>query len=726
MDWLGIRFISDLYGAGLTPVEYSHTAALVIISYVIASVAGYATLSLADVAIADTHRSRILWRLIGAFCLGGGVWTMHFLAMQAFQLPVTVSYDHRLTAISLFISVIAALIAMTLISRPALTRHNYIGAGICVGIGVAVMHYTGMAAMRSIAVAYYNPWLFLFSIVLSLVVSLGAMLLIKRFRKPDQPFPFLLKLLASLALGAAIISIHFSGMAAVTFTLPATPPVPSPEYASTTQTYLGISTAFIALIITGCSLIAVWAGRKLERQRLDLERVNKLLLELDNTQASLHNLAHYDALTGLHNRHSFNTEIQKRMDAHRQAGTPMLLLFLDMDNFKRINDSLGHDAGDELLRVVAHRLRSALREQDMSARLGGDEFCVLAHVSDSQEAAQLAQRILTKMKEAIVLAGRKMVVTTSIGASIFPQDGDTAEDLIKHADLALYKSKASGRNTVHFFQEQLKSKAMQELQIEEELRYALTHDGLTLHYQPVFDLKTRAICHLEALVRWNHPEQGLLLPGHFIDIATNNGFIVDIDRWAMQRACSDLKKLHRLGFTQLRMAVNCCASSLERESLVSEVKQILSDAQLEPRYLELEVTENALMKNVDHCIAQLEQLRSLGIRLAIDDFGTGYSSLAYLRQLPLDAIKVDRSFIQDIPQDVLDFDIAQAIIAMGHKLRLQVIAEGVETEQQVSFLMDNQCDLAQGFLPSRPLPLEALTALLQKKVVNDFQTFKSA
>ncbi|GGM00322.1 putative bifunctional diguanylate cyclase/phosphodiesterase [Pseudomonas asuensis] len=711
MDWLGIHFLTDLQQSGLSPVEHDHTSLLVVFSYLIASAAGYTALSLADVAVADDRRTRMLWRWIGAFCLGGGIWSMHFLAMMAFVMPIPVSYDHRLTALSLVIAIMASLLAMIMIGRPALTARQYIGAAICIGLGVTAMHYIGMAAMQSAATAYYDPWLFTLSILVSMLASLGSMMLIMKLRKPDAPAPLKLKIAASLALGAGIISMHFSGMAAVTFALPADLPFDPALHTDSHSPYLGIATAFISLIIIGCSLIAVWAGKKLESQRQDLERVNALLYELDSTQASLHSIAHFDALTGLNNRYSFNKELQTRLAEHASQGTSMALLFLDLDNFKRINDSLGHDAGDELLRVVAQRLKSALRERDLIARLGGDEFCILANLEENYEAELLGRRMLLKMKEPIILAGRKMVITTSIGASLFPQDAATTEELMKHADLALYKSKANGRNMLYFFQEQLKSKASLELKIEEELRQALSRNNLTVYYQPVFDLATRKVCHVEALVRWEHPEQGLLLPGSFIDIARANGFITDVDRWVIRKACRDIKKLHRQGF-KIGVAVNCCVRSLERETLIAEVQEALDQAHLEAKYLELEVTENALMANVSQVVEQLNQLRTLGVRLSIDDFGTGYSSLAYLSQLPLDAIKVDRSFIQNIPHDARDIDLAEAIIAMGHKLHLKVIAEGVETQQQIDFLIENQCDLAQGFLPSRPLPFEKLRSFL--------------
>ena len=320
---------------------------------------------------------------------------------------------------------------------------------------------------------------------------------------------------------------------------------------------------------------------------------------------------------------------------------------------------------------------------------------------------------MQRMKEPISTAGRNLVMTMSVGISLFPNDGDQPEELLKHADLALYQSKGNGRNATHFFSPHLKTKATQELQLEEELRKALWDDELVLYYQPILRIDHGEVEQLEALVRWKHPTHGLLAPDRFIGLATANGLIGALDAWVLRRACEDLRRLHDLGHTDLRVAVNCCASNLGREGLVDEVQQTLEETGLAARYLEMEVTENAVMSNISQAVPLLNRLRELGVSLSIDDFGTGYSSLSYLRQLPLDALKVDRSFIRDVPQSRRDSEIAQAIIAMAQKLHLKVIAEGVEHAQQLTFLRDNHCELAQGYLFSRPLPLSALVEFLE-------------
>jgi EAL domain-containing protein (putative c-di-GMP-specific phosphodiesterase class I) len=319
------------------------------------------------------------------------------------------------------------------------------------------------------------------------------------------------------------------------------------------------------------------------------------------------------------------------------------------------------------------------------------------------------------MKEPIELAGRRVVMTTSIGISVFPEDGKTCEELLKNADLALYQSKGSGRNGLHFFNATLKTRATLELQLEEELRHALRENsGLELYYQPIYDLKTGQVSKLEALIRWHHPIHGLLAPDRFIAIAETNGLIAELDNWVLRKACEDLGELSRQGCEELKIAVNCSPLNLGREELADEIEQALRISGVAPQRLELEVTENALMDNITNTLVLLRQIRALGVSLSIDDFGTGYSSLAYLKRLPLNTLKIDRSFIQDIPMATQDMEIVQAIIVMAHTLHLQVVTEGVETFEQYEFLERHGCDFVQGYLLSRPVPLAELRPVLNE------------
>ncbi len=712
MQWLGLHFISELPAGGQLILQCSYNPLLVFLAYVVATAASLTALNLAErVGHAERRGARLMWRWVGAFCLAGGIWSMHFIGMLAFQAPVPIHYDMLTTSASLLIVFIAALLAMHTLGHEHVSLPQCLLAALCIGLGIASMHYSGMAAVRSPASQYYEPRLFALSILIAIATSLIALLLAMYFRKGDGFYHQMLKYLASLVMGAAIVSMHFTGMWSLSLVVPLGTPLQL--QAADNSQELGLTIGLIALLIIGSGLSAAWADRKLESKERDLLRVNALLSQLDHARASLQQAAHYDALTNLLNRRGFNQLFAEKLQEHIQCSQGLAVMFLDIDHFKRINDSLGHDAGDEMLKVVAERIRSTVREHDVIARLGGDEFCILVSLHSGDEARQLAHRVMEKMKDPIALFGRSLVMTTSIGISLLPEDGQTCEELLKHADLALYQSKGSGRNNLHFFSSHLKSKVSLELQLEEELHDALQKNaGLQLFYQPILDLRSGQISKLEALVRWQHPQHGLLTPERFIGIAEANGFIAELDAWVLRRACHDLKRLAKGGLAELKVAVNCSALNLGRHELVEEIQDTFLSTGVQPQRLELEVTENALMGNINRAAELLLQLRNLGMSLSIDDFGTGYSSLAYLRRLPLDTLKIDRSFVQDIPESQQGMDIVQAIIGMAHTLKLKVVAEGVETPQQLEFLRKHGCDFIQGYLLSRPLPLELLQDLL--------------
>ena len=715
MEWLGLHFITELPANGQVILNCTHDPFLVLLAYLVACVGSFATLDMAErVGHVEKPASQRLWRWVGASCLAGGIWAMHFISMLAFQAPIDIQYELPITLLSLLIALLASWLAMHALSHPRLSFWQYLQASICIGLGIATMHYVGMTAMRSNAMAYYQPTLFALSIVIAIGASLAALLLSSYLREGSGVFHQLLKYTASLVLGAGIVSMHFTGMAALSLVLPDNSLQPLPGENNHLQ--LGLTVAIMTLLIIGSSISAAMADKKLQNKESDLQRVNALLSQLDQARMSLQQVAHYDALTNLINRRGFNQIFAEKLIEKTNEGGMLAVLFLDIDHFKRINDSLGHDAGDELLKVLANHIKCSVRShEDVVARFGGDEFCILIGLHDRDEARHMAQRIMAKMKEPIELSGRRMVMTTSIGISVFPEDGKTCEELLKNADLALYQSKDSGRNGLNFFSENLKTRATLELQLEEELRHALRENtGLMLYYQPIYDLKTAQVSKLEALVRWQHPVHGLLTPDRFIAIAEANGLIAELDNWVLRKACEDLGELSRQGCEALHIAVNCSPLNLAREELANEIEHALRVSGVAPQRLELEVTENALMGNIADTLVLLRQIRALGVSLSIDDFGTGYSSLAYLKRLPLNTLKIDRSFIQDIPKATQDMEIVQAIIVMAHTLHLQVVTEGVETLEQYEFLERNGCDFVQGYLLSRPVPLAQLRPVLNE------------
>ncbi len=715
MEWLGLHFVDKLPDEGQLLLECSHNPLLVMLAYMVACAAAFATLDMAErVGHVEKPAQQRLWRWVGACCLAGGIWAMHFIGMLAFQTPIQVSYDLPTTMISLLIALFASFLAMHTLGRPQLRPLQTVRAALSMGLGIAAMHYVGMSAVRSSAQQYYQPTLVGLSVLIAIGASLAALLLARHFRSGSGTFHQLLKYSASLVMGAGIVSMHLTGMWSLSLVLPAGTSLPSAVENNHLQ--LGMTIALIALLIIGSSISAALADKKLQYKEQDLRRVNALLSQLDQARMSLAQVAHYDALTNLINRRGFNQIFAERLIERSNSGGMLAVMFLDIDHFKRINDSLGHDAGDELLKVIAAHIKSATRSHDdVVARFGGDEFCILISLHKRDEARHMALRIMQKMKEPIELAGRRMVMTTSIGIAVFPEDGKSCEELLKNADLALYQSKDAGRNSLHFFNTNLKTRATLELQLEEELRQALREGKeLQLIYQPICEVKTGQVAKLEALVRWNHPQHGLLTPDRFIRIAEANGLIADLDKWVLRTACQDLATLDRQGYGELMVTVNCSSLNLAREELADDIESALRATGISASRLELEVTENALMGNITNTLQLLRQMRSLGVSLSIDDFGTGYSSLAYLKRLPLNTLKIDRSFILDIPKSTPDMEIIQAIIVMAHTLHLQVVTEGVETQQQYDFLAEYDCDYIQGHLFSRPVLLEELPAVLQQ------------
>ncbi|PBP87828.1 diguanylate phosphodiesterase [Pseudomonas syringae] len=714
MDWLGLNVFAGPPADVQLLIDCSHNLFLVALAYGVACAACFATLDIADRVIqVDALKSRRLWKALGALCLAGGVWAMHFISMLAFQAPLKITYDLSITLISLLVVLVTALVAMRALTIPELTLRRCLTSAVVMGIGISVMHYLGMSAMRSTATQYYEPRMFALSILVAVLSSIALLTLSRHLRQYHGMFHQMFRYAVSLLLGAGLLTMHLMGMKALRLVIPEGIELHVPSTENSQQ--LGLTIAAIALLTIAGSISAAMADKKLQGKEHDLQRVNALLTQLDQARVSLQQVAHYDPLTNLINRRGFNQIFAEKLQEHTFNKGMLAVMFLDIDHFKRINDSLGHDAGDELLKVIAERIRSATRTQDVVARFGGDEFCILLSIPDYEEARHLAHRVMQKMKETIALAGRRMVMTTSIGIAVFPRDGETCDELLKHADLALYQSKDKGRNGVNFFNPALKTKASLELQLEEELRNALREGtGLQVYYQPIVDMRTGHVAKLEALVRWNHPQHGLLVPARFIGIAEANGLIAELDNWVLRRACHDLRTLHQEGLEKLIISVNCSALTLGRNELVEEVERALADADAAPGRLELEVTENALMGNISNTILMLKHIRSLGVSLSIDDFGTGYSPLAYLKRLPLDTLKIDRSFIIDIPQSPQDMEIVQAILVMAHTLRLKVVTEGVETQDQLEFLRQFGSDYVQGYLFSRPQPLERILPLARQ------------
>jgi diguanylate cyclase (GGDEF)-like protein/PAS domain S-box-containing protein len=425
-------------------------------------------------------------------------------------------------------------------------------------------------------------------------------------------------------------------------------------------------------------------------------------------------LAQHDFLTNLPNRVLLNDRIAQAIVQAERRGTQVAVLFLDLDNFKHINDSLGHEIGDKLLQSVAQRLSACVRGSDTVSRQGGDEFVVLVTEDKYVENATLtADKILNALAVSHFVAGHELHVTTSIGISAYPADAQDAETLIKNADTAMYQAKEKGRNNYQFFKSGMNVRAVERQVMETHLRHALTRQEFVLHYQPKINLASGMITGAEALLRWMHPEWGMVLPERFVPIAEDCGLIVPIGHWVLREACAQAKRWQDAGLQPASVAVNISALEFRHKNFIANVRSILSETGLKPSCLQLEITESVLMRDAESSTAILQQLKTMGVQLAVDDFGTGYSSLSYLKQFPIDVLKIDQSFVQDIGSTHYnDGVIVSAVIAMGTSLKQRVVAEGVEEEVQLAFLKEQNCEEGQGYFFSRPLGAEQFAALL--------------
>jgi len=438
------------------------------------------------------------------------------------------------------------------------------------------------------------------------------------------------------------------------------------------------------------------------------------ITETKRYQDELEHQANYDALTGLPNRSLLQDRLKQSLAYAQRQHHSVAIAFLDLDRFKLINDSLGHNAGDRMLQTVADRIKSCLRQFDTVARYAGDEFVLILYDQVSEETISvLLQRVLDNVSKPFQLDKQDVYVTCSIGVSVFPQDGKEVNTLLKNADAAMFRAKQRGRNNFHFYTTEMNSRVAEHLSLETDLRRALERGELLLHYQPQVDLLSGRIVGAEALVRWQHPQQGMIFPGRFIPLAEETGLILALGEWVLQTACTQNKAWQNAGLPLITMSVNISVRQFMRTDLIESLTKVIKASGIDARNLELEVTESLIMHNAEEFVATLKKLRELGIKLAIDDFGTGYSSLNYLKQLPVDRLKVDQSFVRDIFKDAGGATIAEAIITLGHSLGLKVIAEGVETGDQLDFLRRKLCDEFQGHYFSRPLPTATFTTLLQ-------------
>jgi diguanylate cyclase (GGDEF)-like protein len=677
-----------------------YTYSLVLISVLVAILASYTTLDLAGRIASASGRARMLWVCGGALSMGVGIWSMHFIGMLAFTLPIPLAYDIPLTLLSLLITIFTSGLALWLVSHDRVPVLNIVLGAFVMGLGSSTMHYTGMAAMRMQPGIDYDPTLFGLSLVIAVTASAAALSIAVRLRK-ETPYVRLARSGAAVIMGFAILGMHYTAMTAANF--------PAGSFCGAMPGGLHPDGLDKLVLITSLTVLGITLLTSVLDARM-AARTAQLSLSLKEANRELTQLALHDNLTGLPNRILLADRIDQAMHKVDAQGGMFALMFLDLDGFKPVNDAFGHHVGDQLLRAVAVRMRENFHRHDTLARIGGDEFVLLVELDDGEEAVSVASRQVALVSQPFSVQDHDLQVTVSIGISLYPGNGRTQQELLMNADAAMYHAKSAGKNGYSFFDASMNTNARNQLQLLQDLRLALREGQFCLHYQPKFSAGTHRPIGAEALMRWNHPQLGLLMPYTFMGLAEKTGLIIPIGEWVLNEACRQMKRWYDAGYTDWRIAVNLSALQFSHVGLVETVTEALATHGLPANCLTLEITETTAMSDADASMTVLQKLSDMDVDLSIDDFGTGYSSLMYLKRLPANELKIDRGFVRDLEHDSDDAAIVSAIVALGQALNLRIVAEGVETASQQSFLTRLGCDSLQGFLLGYPLPPERFMA----------------
>lgn len=677
--------------------QYNHI--LVVISFVVAILAAYTALNMAGRVAGSQGIAARIWLAGGGVAMGIGIWAMHFIGMLAMDLAMSMSYDVAITALSMAIAIGSSMFALWLVSGEQLRLRRLLPGAFVMGTGIVAMHYTGMAALEvSPGIVWNKTWVAL-SVVIALAASLVALWLTFRLRYEAAQVA-LMRLGAALTMGIAIAGMHYAGMKAAQF-----PVTTHMHHHGINGSWLAVLVSVVALSILAITLLVSMLDARLQA------RTTLLASSLAEANRELAQLALHDTLTRLPNRILLEDRLSQAINKADREGTHFALMFMDLDGFKAVNDAYGHVTGDKLLIAVTKRLLLPLKGQYTLARIGGDEFVLLVEVSGPDDAASLANALVRAIDSPFSVDPYELVVTVSIGIALYPHDGKTDREMMFNADAAMYHTKHVGRNGYHFFQPSMNTLAQTHLQLMNDLWMAVERDELRLHYQPKFHAPAGPILGFEALLRWEHPKQGLLTPDVFLQLAEKTGLIIPIGNWVINEACRQLRAWHIQGHTNWSMAVNLSTLQFEQPSLVNTVLDCLALHQLPPESLILEVTETTAMNNPDESVRVLTELTNAGVKASIDDFGTGYSSLLYLKRLPACELKIDRAFVKDLSGESDDATIVSAIVALAKTLNLKVVAEGVETEVQQAFLTELGCNMLQGYLLGKPVSAQAVEEL---------------
>jgi diguanylate cyclase (GGDEF)-like protein len=687
-------------------LQPTYSLPLVFAALCIATLASYTTLDLAGrISSLDKSSQRHAWLAGGAVSMGLGIWCMHFVGMLSFSLPIPLGYAFGITAISLVIAILVSYFALDLVTRGGLSLARLGISGTLMGIGISGMHYTGMAAMQMNPGIRYKPLIFALSILIAVVAATAALWIASTLRSNKIKRVFLWRMGAALIMGCAIVGMHYTGMAAAEFSL-----------GSVCMAASGISTNWLAVTIAGStfSILTITLVLSVLDARLQM-KTTAYVESLMAVNEKLQHQAMHDALTGLPNRVLLFERIQLAIDSAERTHKQFALYFIDLDGFKAINDTLGHAAGDGVLKELASRLKNAVRKEDIVARLGGDEFVVMVgNIPDVGMASHIAEKLFECFKTSLIPDQASMPMSPSIGIALYPDDGMTVDDLVNHADAAMYEVKSGGRNNYRFFEASMNVAMKRTIEIQRSLSAAIAGGEFFVQYQPKYDCTNDRLLGAEALLRWKHSTLGLISPAEFIPIAERSGQIIALGKWVIDDVCRQMHAWQNAGLKLLKVAINLSQVQLRSPGIVEDILCITATHGISPSMLMFEITETVAMQDAEATMSAIRHLQDAGFELAIDDFGTGYSSLSYLQQFGVQQMKVDRSFINNLTTDDKGLSIVAAIIRLAHSLHMEAVAEGVETKAQLALLKELKCDQIQGYLLGRPMGVAEFIALMQR------------
>ncbi|MCS2148203.1 putative bifunctional diguanylate cyclase/phosphodiesterase [Scandinavium manionii] len=676
---------------------------LVGISFLVAFIASFVALDSAAKIAASNKKAALFWRLAGGSTLGIGIWSMHFIGMLAMKMPMMMHYDFAITAVSLLVAVVAATLSINIaVNGNVLSLKRLCLATAILSSGVVVMHYVGMAALMMHDNIRWNYGLVALSIIIAIVAS-GVGLWLAFSLRLNSKGALINRMTAAVVMGIAIAAMHYTGMSAAEFE----------DQGHNMSMVGGVSELGLSIWVSATTLAIL--GVMLIISMVDSQlRTNRLTENLQQLNQQLEQQARFDGLTGLANRSQIDLRLEACLQQSQVTQSPFALIFMDLDRFKLVNDAWGHHVGDHLLVSVANRISACLSPKMTLARLGGDEFILLVPDATPGDVEDLVARMVECVRRPFYEAGQILQVSLSAGVSLFPQHGKTLQELKLRADTAMYNIKQQGRNGWAIYHPDMVQKAWEGAEFLQDLTQALERDQFELWYQPKYHAGNKSIHGFEALLRWRHPAKGILLPEVFLSTLENSGLIIPVGYWVIDQACMQLRQWDDQGHQDWSLSINLSAAQFEQFDIYDTICGALARHAVSPSRLTIELTESTALRNLERSIDILNDFNRIGITVSIDDFGTGYSNMLTLKNLPARELKIDKSFVRDIRDNSKNVKIVATIIDIAHSMNMNVVAEGIETQDQQQLLTSLGCGYLQGFLFSQALPVKEIPQLLAK------------